>query len=207
MSKSQAGLISITLSAVLCVSSIASAQGTRGKAQDDRDMAELAAYRLNTATLQKVVVATQASGQAIQNDPQFKRYAAVEKELKALQAKDEPSEADEQRIEALERELEQSKLKSAEHASGNDSLADMERSIASIPHMSDALAKAGLSPREYAKFSLAMLQAGMIAAMKKAGTIKTIPPETGVSAENVQFMIDHEKELAELTRQMQTLGK
>jgi len=170
-------------------------------------MAELAAYRLNAATLQKVVVATQAFGAAIQNDPQFKRYAAAEKELKALQAKDEPSEADEKRIEALERELEESKLKSTEHANGSDSLTDMERSIASIPHMSDALAKAGLSTREYAKFNLAMLQAGMVAAMKKSGTIKTIPPETGVSAENVQFMIDHEKELAELTRQMQTLGK
>ena len=192
---------------MLFVSSIASAQGTRGKAKDDRDMAELSAYRLNTATLQKVVVATQAFGAAIQNDPQFKRYAATEKELKALQAKDEPSEADEKRIEALERELEQSKLKSTEHAEGNGSLTDMERSIASIPHMSDALAKAGLSTREYAKFSLAMLQAGMVAAMKKSGTIKTIPPETGVSPENVQFMIDHEKELAELTRQMQSLGK
>ena len=207
MSKSQAGLTSITLAAVLLVASIASAQGEGGKAQDDRDMAELAAYRLNAATLQKVVVATQAFGQAIQNDPQFKRYAAAEKELKALQTKDEPSEADEKRIAALERELEESKLKSTEHANGNDSLTDMERSIASIPHMSDALTKAGLSTREYAKFSLAMLQAGMVAAMKKSGTIKTIPPETGVSAENVQFMIDHEKELAELTRQMQSLGK
>jgi len=68
-------------------------------------MAELAAYRLNTPTLQKVVVATQAFGAAIQNDPQFKRYAAAEKELKALQAKDEPSEADEKRIEALERKV------------------------------------------------------------------------------------------------------
>jgi len=207
MSKSQAGLISITVAAVLFVASTASAQGTRGKGQDDRDMAELSAYRLNTATLQKVVVATQAFGQAIQNDPQFKRYAAAEKELKALQAKEEPSEADEKRIDALERELEESKLKSADHASGNDSLTDMERSIASVPHMADALARAGLSTREYAKFSLAMLQAGMVAAMKKSGTIKTIPPETGVSPENVQFMIDHEKEIADLTRQMQTLGK
>ena len=197
----------MTLAAVLFVTTTASAQGARGKAQDDRDMAELASYKLTTATLQKVVVATQAFGQAIQTDPQFKRYAAAEKELKALQAKDEPSEADEKRIEALERELENSKLESTEHANGNDSLADMERSIASVPHMSEALAKAGLSPREYAKFSLAMLQAGMVAAMKKSGTIKTIPPETGVSPENVQFMIDHEKEIADLTRQMQTFGK
>ena len=71
----------------------------------------------------------------------------------------------------------------------------------------EIIAKAGLSSREYAKFTLAMLQAGMVAAMKKSGTIKTIPPETGVSTENVQFMIDHEKEIAELTRQMQALGK
>jgi len=207
MSKSHPGFTSITLSAVLFVASIASAQGTRGKAQDDRDMAELASYRLTMATLQKLVVATQAFAQAMENDPQFKRYAAAEKELKALQAKDEPSEADEKRIAALEQELENSKLKSTDHPTTNDSLADMERSITSIPHMSEALAKAGLSPREYAKFSLAMLQAGMVAAMKKAGTIKTIPADTGVSQENVQFMIDHEKEIADLTRQMKTLGK
>jgi hypothetical protein len=192
---------------VLFVTSTASAQGARGKAQDDRDMAELSAYRLNMATLQKVVVATQAFAQAMQNDPRFTRYAAAEKELKALRGKDEPSEADEKRIEALERELENSKLESTDHANGGDSIADMERSMASVAHMSDPLAKAGLSSREYAKFTLAMLQAGMVAAMKKSGTIKTIPPETGVSAENVQFMIDHEKEIAELTRQMQALGK
>jgi hypothetical protein len=207
MSKAHAGFTSITLAAVLFVASVAAAQGTRGKAQDDRDMAELASYRLTVATLQKLVVATQVFGQAMENDPQFKRYTAAEKELKALRAKDEPSEADEKRIAALEQELENSKLTSTEHASGNDSLADMERSITSIPHMSEALAKAGLSPREYAKFSLAMLQAGMVAAMKKAGTIKTIPADSGVSQENVQFMIDHEKEIADLTRQMHTLGK
>ena len=207
MSKSHGAFKSITFVAVLFVAAVASAPGARGKAQSDRDMAELASYKLTTATLQKLVVATQAFGQAIQNDPQFKRYAAAEKELKALQAKDEPSEADEKRIEALEREMESVKLTSTEHANGNDSLGDMEKSIASIPHMSESLAKAGLSPREYAKFSLAMLQAGMVAAMKKSGTIKTIPPDTGVSEENVQFMIDHEKEIADLTRQMQTLGK
>src|SRR3954454_5245109 len=136
MPKSLAGLTAITLAAVLFVTSTASAQGARGKAQDDRDMAELSAYRLNMATLQKVVVATQAFAQAMQNDPRFTRYAAAEKELKALRGKDEPSEADEKRIEALERELENSKLESTDHANGGDSIADMERSIASVPHMS-----------------------------------------------------------------------
>src|SRR5205809_5318662 len=72
----------------------------------DPDTAELAAYRLNIATLQKVIVATQALSQALQTDPRFKELAAAETELKALRAKEGPTEADEKRIEALEKKLE-----------------------------------------------------------------------------------------------------
>ena len=148
--------------------------------QSDPDMAELAAYRLNAATLQKVIVATQAFGQALQNDPKYKSFMAAQKELKALQAKDE-------------------RLRHVRHR-GDLPLADMERKITAMPHMPEALAKAALSPREYAKFNLTLIQAGFVAGMKRAGQLRQVPP--GVSMENVQFVIDHEKELAELGAQM-----
>jgi hypothetical protein len=67
--------------------------------------------------------------------------------------------------------------------------------------MAEALSKAGLSAREYAKFTLQMLQSGMLAGLRKAGQLRQLPP--GASIENIQFMIDHEREIAALTAQMQ----
>jgi hypothetical protein len=159
-------------------------------------MAELAAYRLTAATLQKVTVATQALQKGLENDPKYKGYMAAQRELKALEEKEDRTAVDEQRIEALERQLE--KAPDEINAGDANTLAEMERAISKIPHMSEALSEAGLSPREYAKFSLAMLQAGFLAGLKKAGQLKEVPP--GASIENVQFMIDHEKEIAALTR-------
>jgi hypothetical protein len=124
---------------------------------------------------------------------------AAQKELKALQAKDEPTPADEQRMEALERQLEQ--MSDAIDGGGDaQTLGDMERKITAMPHLPEALGKASLTPREYAKFNLTLLQAGFVAGMKKAGQLRQLPP--GVSMENVQFVIDHEKELADLGAQM-----
>jgi hypothetical protein len=181
---------------LLCAAHAAAQSGRPGPS--DPDMAELLAYRLNTAALQKVIIVTQAFGQALQNDPKYRNFIAAQKELKALQAKDEPTPADETRIEALEQQLEQ--MSDAMDGGDAQTLADMERKITAMPHMPEALAKAGLSPREYAKFNLALIQAGFLAGMKKAGQLKQLPP--GVSMENVQFVIDHEKELAELGAQM-----
>ena len=182
----------------LLLAANAAAQSWR-TAQSDPDVAELAAYRLTTATLQKMIVATHALSQALQSDPKYKTFMAAQKELQALQAKDEPTPADAQRMEALEEQLEQ--MSDAIDGGGDaQTLADMERKIAAMPHMAEALAKASLSPREYAKFNLTLIQAGFVAGMKKAGQLRQVPP--GVSMENVQFVIDHEKELAELGAQM-----
>jgi hypothetical protein len=186
------------IAATLLVAADAAAQGRRA-AQSDPDMAELAAYRLNTATLQKVIVATQAFGQSLQNDPKYKGFMAAQKELKALQAKEEATPADEKRIEALEQQIEQMS-DGMDRGGDAQTLADMERKITAMPHMPEALAKAGLAPREYAKFTLSLIQAGFLAGMKKAGQLKQAPP--GVSMENVQFVIDHEKEIADLGAQM-----
>jgi tetratricopeptide (TPR) repeat protein len=188
----------LTLAVVIGAASHAAAQSRR-TARTDPDMAELAAYRLNAATLQKVTVAMQNFQKALETDPKYRSYMAAQKELEALRAKDEPTEADERRIEALEQQIE----KTSREMDGGDAqtLGDMERAIARMPYMPDALAKSGLTPREYAKFSLAMLQAGMVAGMKKTGMMRDLPPD--VPAENVQFMIDHEKEIAALTAMMQ----
>lgn len=162
-------------------------------------MAELAAYRLTTATLQKASTAVQALTRALEADPKFRGLVAAQKELQALQEKDNPTPADERRVAALEQQIDQM---SQEMDPGDaQSLGDMERKLTAMPHMSEALAAAALSPREYAKFTLTMIQAGFVAGMKKAGQLRQLPP--GVSMENVQFMIDHEQAIAALTAQMQ----
>jgi hypothetical protein len=193
-------LESVFVSIVVVSALVAADAGaqTRRPAQNDPDMAELAAYRLTTATLQKVTTATRALGQALENDPKYKGYMAAQKELKALEAKDDPTPAEQQRIEVLERQIEQ--MSGAMENGDAQTLAEMERKIGSMPHMAEALAKAGLSSREYAKFNLALIQAGFVAGMKRAGQLRQVPP--GVSMENVQFILDHEKEIAELTAQM-----
>src|SRR5438105_3108927 len=132
----------VAIAAMLLLTRNSGAQSRR-PTPSDPDMAELAAYRLNTATLQKVLVATQAFGQALESDPKYKTFMAAQKELKALQAKDDPTAADEARIEALEQQLEQ--MSNAMDDGGDaQTLADMERKIVAMPHMPDALARAGL---------------------------------------------------------------
>jgi hypothetical protein len=183
---------------LLSIGALAGAQPQRPP-PNDPDMAELAAYRLTVATLEKVAAATRNMMAALESDPRYKQYIAAQKELEALERKADRTDADERRIQALEREIEQA----PPEMQGGDAatLSEMERRIEAMPHMSEALAKAGLTAREYAKFTLQMLQSGMLAGMKKAGQLRQLPP--GASMENVQFMIDHDREIAALTAMMQ----
>ena len=192
-------LVSIAAVLVSCLIPSSAAAQPRRPPQNDPDIAELSAYRLTTATLQRVSTAMQTFAKALDSDPKYRGFIAAQKELKTLQEKDAPTPAEERRIEALEQQLEQ--MSNDLDAGDAQTLSEMERKIAAVPHMSEALAAAGLSAREYAKFTLTMIQAGFVAGMKKAGQLRQPPP--GVSMENVQFVIDHEKEIAALSAQMQ----
>jgi cell fate (sporulation/competence/biofilm development) regulator YlbF (YheA/YmcA/DUF963 family) len=186
------------LAALVVLPAHAGAQARR-PVPADPDAAELAAYRLNVETLQKVSVAMRTFQSALEQDPKYAGYVAAQKELQSLQEKRMPTAADQRRIQALEQQLEQM---SADLDAGDaPTLTDMQHKIAAMPHMAEALAAAGLSAREYAKFTLTMIQAGFVAGMKKAGQLRQPPP--GVAMTNVQFMIDHEKEISALTAQMQ----
>lgn len=189
------------LVAFAAVTATASAQRRQSSA-DDADTKEIAAYKLTEPVLQKVVVATKTMADAIQQDPKYRTYMAAEKELAALQKKEEQTAADEARIEALEKQIEAFK-QSEEKGAGNDtqSLADMERKIAAIPHMSESLTKAGLSAHEFAVFEMCALQAGMVAGLEKSGQKLNALP-SGIQPANVQFMKDHEQDFKALTESM-----
>jgi hypothetical protein len=177
----------------------------RQKPASTQDDAVLRGYRLTPAILQKVGAAAHAFAQAMQNDPKYKSAMAAGRELQALQDKENRTEAEDQRIDTLEKQVDAAQKEFEALAPSNDSddsqtIADAARKIASIPHMSDALAGAGLTPRDFATFEMAMMQAGLAAGFRKAGLVKQMPP--GAPPENVQFMLDHESELQQIQKDL-----
>lgn len=79
-------------------------------------------------------------------------------------------------------------------------LSDIETALRREPMMQKALASAGMTPREYAKFSLAFFQAAMIHGLQKSGMVKPIPKdlEATVNLENIKFFDTHQAEIAAL---------
>lgn len=193
-------ITALLLTAALSTSSLA-APAT----QVDRDMEEVASYRLSMDAVRKVDVAMRAMFEEIAKDPRFQASIKLEAELKALNDKEERTEADDRRIEELEREKEKLSSENPFNLGSANTLSEMEAQVQKVPPMANALRSAGLTPREYSKFMLAMLQAGMAAGLKKQGLIKELPKD--FPAENVKFIEDHEAELAALQRRWQELGK
>jgi len=179
-----------------------------GQKAPDRDAAELSAYRLSSATLNKVTAAIHAFVQAMQNDPKFKSVIAAQRELDALEDKDPRTPAEDRRMEVLQKQVDDAE-KQMEALGGSDdkaaeTIADMAQTLGKIPHISEALGSAGLTMHEFALFEMSMLQAGFAAGLKKAGLLKQMPP--GVPPENVQFVIDHEAEIQRIQTEMSSIG-
>ena len=192
-------------------------------AQSNADEKELASYTLTMATLNKVVAATRAMSKEMLNDPKFQQLkkfddqiAALEKELDALTEKDELGKAEEARLESLDAQLEKAReakdqaeeamSAGAPNMSNAQSLDDMERGIAAIAPMARALKSAGLAPREYAKFTMAMLQAGMIHGFSQ-GKVDYAKLPAGVNPENIKFIEAHKAELDAIQKEFAALEK
>ena len=175
------------------------------RAQADADVREVTAYRLTMESVNKAAAAMRLVAAELKKDPRYQELATVKAELEALRKKDELTESEEARIEQLTAREEQ--LESTLDNKGlakSDTLSDMEASLKAEPVFAGALAKAGIPPREFAKFLLAMFQASFAAGLQKAGTIKELPKE--VNAENVKFVLEHEAELKTLQEEMKALG-
>lgn len=199
-------------------------------AQSKADEKELAAYTLTLTTLKKVIAATRAMSQEMMNDPKYQQLmkfddqvAALEKQLKPLQEKDELSEAEEAKIESLMEQIEKAReaKERAEEAMSADTpgmnadtpgmsnaqtLDDMERAFARMAPMARALQREGLSPREYAKFTFALLQAGMIHGFSQ-GKVDYAKLPAGVNPENVKFIDAHKAELDAMQKEFAAMGK
>lgn len=203
-------LITVTISAPLL-------------AQSKADEKELASYTLTLATMKRVVAAMRVMMQEMMSDPKYQQLmkfdeqiADLEKQLDTLQEKDELTDAESAKLESLleqveklrerKEQAEESMSTNAPNMNNAQSLDEMERGIAAFPPMARALKREGLAPREYAKFMLAMLQAGMIHGFSQGKVdYAKLPP--GVNPDNVKFIAAHQAELEAMQKEFAAMGK
>lgn len=172
----------------------------------DPDLKEIASYRLTTAALAKVVNVNRAMLARMKEDPKFQEVLTLRAEIAALEKKEEPTEADESRLEALrakEEELEDS----FDNPLGGDtkSLSEMEARIRGYPPLVSALQQEGMTPREYATFWMAFIQAAFVQGFKKSGMLKELPPD--VNPENVRFIEEHAAEIQAIQKEFEALDR
>jgi hypothetical protein len=167
------------------------------------DEKELAAYRLTKEGLDRYTAVMHALVVEMKKDTRFQEMGKIQAEIERLNNKDELTAADEKRLDELEARLE--RLERETNISLQDgSLSDIESQIRKNPTAMAALKAGGMDARDYAKFTLLLFQASMAVGMQRAGLLKELPE--GVSAENVKFVQQHEKELEALQRQMEALS-
>lgn len=187
------------LAIVLSLTSTPLSQSAAVKAQTDADMKELASYTLTMETLNKVDRAMRGMMVEARKDPRSQELATIEADLEALEKKgreSELTEADDKRIETLEARREAIKSDYSLNMSDAATITDMAAKIEKFPPMMTALRSAGLTARDYAQFTMAMLQAGMAAGMQKAGLLKETP--AGTNPANIKWILEHEAELTKM---------
>lgn len=192
--------------ALLACCLLPSALWAQGAQSSDPDAKELASYRLTMETLKKVETAGRVLLTMAKQDPRFQKLQKVEAEIDALENKEEMTEADMQRMEALQAQKDQLEQAMDEPGlSDAKTLDEMEANLKKSSMFSTALQQAGLTPREYSKFMMAMVQAAFAAGFKKAGMLKELPP--GVNPDNVKFVEEHEADLKAMQAGFEKMSK
>jgi hypothetical protein len=176
------------------------------------DEKELLAYRLTEATVQKMLNVFRDLAATMPVDPLDKELQTIRARMKVLSAKEELTDAESEEMDKLstrEEEIRETQ-REKEDKDGNDNndqtISDMERSVKKHPQMMAALQRQGLGARDYAKFWLAMLQAGLVVAMsgEKVDYAK-LPP--GINVENVKFVEQHKEMLEQFQKITDKVGK
>lgn len=202
--------IALAASLIMSLSSSLDAQTSGFSPADSK---ELASYRLTMETTKKFYALMRAIMQEVASDPKAQALRKTKAEIDALSKKDELTDAESERLEKLQAQAEQEE-DALEHANAGinmnqaQSLNEMEAAIKANPRFLAAVTKAGLTPREYSKYALASLMAGMVAGFQKSGMLKQLPPDLKeVNPENVKFILDHEAELTAMQKEMEKQSK
>jgi len=121
----------------------------------------------------------------------------VQGEIEALKKKDERTEAEDQKLEALEAQERQIDEQTPNPLSLNDAgtLNDWAAKLQKDRVVAAALQKEGMTATAFSRAFAALIQAGLAAGLQKAGIKQT--PE-GTNPANVKLLIDHEAEIARL---------
>jgi hypothetical protein len=166
---------------------IASVAPTPAVAQNDPDTREVLAYKLTLPKLKQLNDAFADLERQRAADPAYQQLLRKKKELAALAEKDDPTDAELERMAVLEDEIARAE-EEEEGISLNDdpSLSDMADRLAADPRIAGALKRAGLAPREAATLMLAFFQAAFTAGLMESGGVTEIPK--GVNADNVRFV-------------------
>lgn len=195
----------LVVATVACLSPLPLAAQT----SPDPDAAELRNYELTVTALEQFTAASRQLMTAVRNDPRYGQMMKLQREMKTLQDKEEPTDADMERMEALATEMEalEGTLPNALDLSQTNSLSEMEAAIRREPLIANALESAGMAPRDYAKFALAFFQAAMIHGMQKSGMVKELPKElqAQVNIENIKFVEEHQAKIQALIKEFQAL--
>ena len=207
-------------SSVLASVATATPAFAQGASADEK---ELAAYTLTMPTLNKAVAVMRSMAKEMMQDPKYQQAMKIERQIEGveaevakLEAKNEMTEAEGKKLEALNAQLEklQSQKDQIEETIDTDNpmssnpktLTEMEQNIGKVPVFTRALEREGLSPREYSKFMLALLQAGMVHGLSQGKVdYSKLPP--GVNADNVKFIDEHKAELEALQKEFEALGR
>jgi hypothetical protein len=165
----------------------------------DRDAKEVQSYRLTMPVMQKLGAVYKAAAAEEAKDPRKQQLAKKKAELKALETKEEPTEAEQERMSVLADEIDRLE-QAADGGTAADNpktLAEMAARVDAVPALAAAVRAAGLTSREFATAQLALLQTGLAYGLLKASPAGT-PPPAGVLKENLEFFRVHEKELEEV---------
>ncbi len=193
MSRPPCFLSAIATAAFVSILSAGASAQTMGP-----DEKELAAYRLTLPTVRKVAAVMKAFADEAAQDPRAKVLAKIKTEIEELGKKDELTEAEQAKIDKLHERrqaLEEEAANSPDRDGNNaKTLDEMEAQVRKHPAALRALASQGLTPREYAKATMALLLASMVEGFSQGkADLEKLPP--GVNPENVKFVRENKTEL------------
>lgn len=175
------------------------------------DEKELSTYRLTMPTVKKVMAAMERLMLEESKDPKVQEMKKLEAQIDALESKDELTEAQEAELEKLRdrRAALEEEVDSAEETAGiknPETIAEMEAALKKIPGAVSALAAEGITPREYARCMMALLQAALVEGFSQGkADLSQLPP--GVNPENVKFVREHKAELEAMRKALDAKSK
>ncbi len=171
---------------------------TTAPAQGDRDLQEVQSYRLSMDVVRKLAAVYKAMAAAEAKDPKRQQIAKKKAELAALESKEDPTDAEQERMAALADEI--ARLEESADSDvtldGATTLSEMVQRLDAVPAFAAAVRGAGMTTRDFATAQLALLQTGIAYALLKSSPGKQPPP--GVSRDNLEFMRLHEQEIEAL---------